>query len=62
MLKLYRRQPKATLKNATQEITSKDVETAEVFCIKEAKRNMKNDIRMVRTEVCVLDYEMMAYM
>ena len=62
MLKLYRRQPKATLKNATQEITSKDVETAEVFCIKEAQRNMKNDIRMVRTDVCVLDYEMMAYM
>ena len=36
---------KATLKNATQEITSKDVETAEVFWIKEAQRNMKNDIK-----------------
>ena len=36
--KLYRREPKATLKNATQEITSEDVETAEVFWIKEAQR------------------------
>ena len=33
------------IKNATQEITSKDVETAEVFWIKEAQRNMKNDIK-----------------
>lgn len=45
ILKLYHREPKATLKNATQEITSKDVETAEVFWIKEAQRNMKNDIK-----------------
>ena len=44
-LTLYRREPKATFKNATQEITSKDVETAEVFWIKEAQRNMKNDIK-----------------
>lgn len=42
ILKLYHREPKATLKNATQEITSKDVETAEVFWVKEAQRNMKN--------------------
>ena len=56
ILKLYRREPKATFKNARQEITSKDVETAEVFWIKEAQQNM------VRTDVCVLDYEMMAYM
>ena len=40
ILKLYRRKPKAIFKNATQEITSKDVETAEVFWIKEAQRNM----------------------
>ena len=40
-----RREPKATFKNATQEITSKDVETAELFWIKEAQRNMKNDIK-----------------
>ena len=45
ILKLYRREPKATFKNATQEITSKDVETAELFWIKEAQRNMKNDIK-----------------
>ena len=45
ILKLYRREPKATIQNATQEITSKDVETAEVFWIKEAQRNMKNDIK-----------------
>ena len=45
ILKLYRRKPKAIFKNATQEITSKDVETAEVFWIKEAQRNMKNDIK-----------------
>ena len=45
ILKVHRREPKATLKNATQEITSKDVETAEVFWIKEAQRNMKNDIK-----------------
>lgn len=45
ILKLYRRKPKAVFKNATQEITSKDVETAEVFWIKEAQRNMKNDIK-----------------
>ena len=45
ILKLYRREPKATFKNATQEITSKDVETTEVFWIKEAQRNMKNDIK-----------------
>ena len=31
ILKLYHRELKATLKNATQEITSKDVKTAEVF-------------------------------
>ena len=45
ILKLYRRKPKAIFKNTTQEITSKDVETAEVFWIKEAQRNMKNDIK-----------------
>ena len=45
ILKLYRRKPKAIFKNATQEITSKDVETAEVFWIKEAQRNMKNDLK-----------------
>ena len=45
ILNLYRREPKATFKNATQEITSKDVETAELFWIKEAQRNMKNDIK-----------------
>ncbi|XP_068735648.1 uncharacterized protein [Montipora capricornis] len=45
ILKLYPRQPKATFKNATQEITSKHVETTEVFWIKEAQRNMKNDIK-----------------
>ena len=45
ILKLYHREPKATLKNAKQEITSKDVKTAEVFWIKEAQRNMKNDIK-----------------
>ena len=56
ILKLYRREPKATFKDARQEITSKDVETAEVFWIKETQRNM------VRTDVCVLYYEMMAYM
>ena len=61
ILQLYRREPKATFKNSTQEITSKDVETAEVFWIKEAQRNMKNDIKHgIRTNVCVLDYEMMA--
>ena len=36
ILKLYHREPK--------EITSKDVETAEIFWIKEAQRNMKNNI------------------
>ena len=45
ILKLYRREPKATFKNATQEITSKDIETVEVFWMKEAQRNMKNDIK-----------------
>ena len=45
ILKLYRREPKANFKNATQEITSKDVETTEVFWIKEAQRNMKNDVK-----------------
>lgn len=45
ILKLYRREPKATFKNATQEITSKDIEITEVFWIKEAQRNMKNDIK-----------------
>ena len=45
ILKLYRREPKATFKNATQEITSKDIETTEVFWIKEAQRNMKNDMK-----------------
>ena len=45
IIKLYRKEPKATFKNATQEITSKDVETAEVFWIKEAQRNIKSDIK-----------------
>ena len=45
ILKLYRRKPKAIFKNATQEITSKYIETTEVFWIKEAQRNMKNDIK-----------------
>ena len=40
IIKLYRREPKAT-----QEITSKDVETAELFWIKEAQRNIKSDIK-----------------
>ena len=34
-----------TLKNAAKELTSKDVETAEVFWIKEAQQNMKHDIK-----------------
>lgn len=45
ILKLYHKEPKATLKNATQEITSKDVKAEEVFWIKEAQRNMNNDIK-----------------
>ena len=45
ILKHYRREPEATFKNTTQEITRKYVETVEVFWIKEAQRNMKNDIK-----------------
>ena len=45
ILKLYHREPKAILKKAAKEITSKDVETAEVFWVKEAQQNMKHDIK-----------------
>ena len=45
VLKLFHRSPKVTLKNATAELSSKDIELAETFWIKEAQRMMEKDIK-----------------
>ena len=47
IMKLYDRNPKSSLKNATNDLTPHDVEKAELFWIREAQQNMG---RISRTE------------
>ena len=44
IMKIYDRNPKSSLKNATSELTPHDVEKAELFWISEAQQNMGKDI------------------
>ena len=44
IMKLYDRNPKSSLKNATDDLTPDDVEKAELFWIREAQQNMGKDI------------------
>ena len=44
IMKLYNRNPKSSLKNATNDLTPHDVEKAELFWIREAQKNMGKDI------------------
>ncbi|XP_068674368.1 uncharacterized protein [Montipora foliosa] len=44
IMKLYDRNPKSSLKNATNDLTPHDVEKAELFWIREAQQNMGKDI------------------
>ena len=48
IMKLYNRNPKSSLKNATNDLTPHDVEKAELFWIREAQKNMGKDIENVK--------------
>ena len=44
IMNLYDRNPKSSLKNATNDLTPQDVEKAELFWIREARQSMGKDI------------------
>ena len=44
IMKLYDKNPKSSLKNATNDLSPHDVEKAELLWIREAKQNMGKDI------------------
>ena len=45
ILKFYSKFPKPSFRSATQELTPKDIEKAEIFWMKEIQENMRNDIQ-----------------
>ena len=45
IMKLYNRNPKSSLKNATNDLTPHDVEKAELFWVRKAQQNMGKDIK-----------------